>query len=135
MSPLILTLACLLPVEHPISITQADFYMTQTGANLQLQLFAEDVDRFLFLEQDPSGLISAEELKRGIADYKTWLQERVVIRDARGEPIPGKLVNMQSFEIPPGGVEVAELMDYKLTYQYEYKFDDCLLYTSDAADE
>ena len=116
-------IACCLPIEHPFSITEADIYVTQTGASLQLKLFAEDLDRFLVLEQNETGLISKKEMERGIQEYKQFLADRVIIRDAAGEPIPGKLTNLVGFEIPEDGIDVPDLMEYTLTYQFEYKFE------------
>jgi hypothetical protein len=124
MTTFLATLACLLPVAHPISVTRADVYVTRTGATMRLKMFAEDIDRFLDLERDEFGIITPEEMRRGIDEYKEFLIERVIMRDANGEPISGEVVNIKPFEIPEDGVDVAELMNYSLTYQFEFKFDD-----------
>lgn len=121
---LIAALACLSSVEHPISITEADVYVTQTRVNMQLKMFAEDLYLFQDLEADEFDLLSPPDIKRAIQNHKSFLLERVIIRNVAGEKIPGRLVNLREFEIPEEGIHVGDLMNYSLTYQFEFDLEE-----------
>ena len=124
MTPLLLLLltASAEPVWHPISITEADVYVTRDHATVRLKMFAEDLYLFHDIEGDDNDVISADQLRQAMEDHKQFLAERFIIRDAAGERIPGRLTNMQPFEIPPEGIETGDLMNHSLMYQFEYKF-------------
>lgn len=126
----LIALLCLTPVatataaDHPISITEANVFVTQNRANVQLHLFAEDLNLFHDLESDNFDVFHADELKRGIEEHKSFLADNFIIRDAAGEVLKGSLVNLQQFEMPEDGIPAGDLMNYKLMYQFEYQFEE-----------
>ena len=102
-------------VNHPISITEAQIFVTGTSARVRIKLFAEDLNLFHELEANEIDNIPPAELLRGLELHRAFLLEKFTLRNAAGEVYEGQVVDIQSFEIPEEGI--------------------CLLYTSDAADE
>lgn len=106
--------------EHPISVISTDAYVSRTKVNLRLQLFAEDLYLFQDLEPDRFDKVYADQLLPAMERHKSFLLERVIIRDADGEALSGKIVSLEPFEIPEEGIPVGQLMQYKMTYQMEF---------------
>lgn len=113
------TIKRLRPV-HPISVITTDAYVSRTKVNLRMQIFAEDLYLFQDVEPDQFDRISPADLTRAMEQHKDFLLERVIIRDAQGERLTGRIVSLEPFEIPLEGVEVGRLMEYMMIYQLEY---------------
>lgn len=110
--------------EHPISITHADVYVTQTRATVRLTCFSEDLYLFQDLEANDLDVIAPDDIRRAIEAHKKFLNDKVEIRNSAGDLISGQLVNVQDYEIPEVGIEVGDLMlpEYRLTFQFVYEF-------------
>ncbi|MEZ6122367.1 MAG: hypothetical protein R3C49_04235 [Planctomycetaceae bacterium] len=91
---------------HPISITEAQVFVARTSARMRIQLFAEDLYLFQGLEPDNRDVLSPAELKRGLEQHRQFLLEKVVLRDAQGQPFKGQVTDLQPFEIPEEGIKV-----------------------------
>jgi hypothetical protein len=126
----LLWLCCPLLVEaaHPISVTETSVFVTGTRAIVRIQFFAEDLMLFHGLQPVPgpdgsgSNVISAEDLRRGLELHKTFLLDKVSLRDAAGEPYTGTVTSIKSFEIPEAGLPETDLMLHAATYELEYIF-------------
>lgn len=108
--------------QHPISVTEASIFVTRSKAIVRIQLFAEDLILFQGLEPNDQDRIMPEDLKRGLADHRTFLLERVTLRDAKGEPIKGEVTDVQPFEIPDDGILSTDMMLHTATYELEFPF-------------
>jgi hypothetical protein len=113
---------CATVVRHPISVTEADVFVTRTQAILRIQLFAEDLLLFQDLEPDDQDVISADDLRTGLQLHREFLLEKVTLRDASGELIRGSVTDMQPFDIPPNGIPTTELMQHTAMYQLSFPF-------------
>ena len=107
---------------HPISVTEAQVFVTRTAARVRIKLFAEDLFLFQGLEPDAQDVISAEELSRGLEQHKQFLLDKFNLRDARGNAFKGSVTDVQRFEIPEEGIPVDDLMLHTATYELEYPF-------------
>lgn len=107
---------------HPISVTEASIFVTRTKAIMRIQLFAEDLILFQGLEPNDEDRISPDDLKRGLADHRKFLLERVTLRDARGEPITGEVTDLKPFEIPADGILSTDMMLHTASYELEFPF-------------
>ena len=108
--------------SHPISITEASFYVTRSRGVMQVQLFAEDLLLFQGLEPNDQDRIVADDLRAGLESHKKFLVERVLIRDADGNLIKGQVTDLKSFEIPADGIPTTELMSHTAMYELEFLF-------------
>ena len=109
--------------EHPISITEAQIFVGRNSAQMRIRLFAEDLYLFQQMEADEFDMVPPAELRRGLQDHRSFLLEKVTLRDASGEVIRGQVTEIQPFEIPEQGIAVDELMKYAATYALEYPFE------------
>lgn len=117
------TIGAATPVAaHPISVTEANVFVSRTQAIVRIQFFAEDLMLFHGLEPDDQDVISADDLRRGLDDHRGFLLEKVTLRDARGEAMPGTVTDVQPFEIPIAGIPTTELMSHTATIQLVYSF-------------
>ncbi|MBC7965469.1 MAG: hypothetical protein H7Z17_06020 [Fuerstia sp.] len=107
---------------HPISVTEASIFVTRSKAIVRIQMFAEDLILFQGLEANDQDRISPEDLKRGLADHRAFLLERVTLRDAEGEPIKGEVTDVKPFEIPADGILSSDMMLHTATYELEFPF-------------
>jgi len=107
---------------HPISVTEASIFVTRSKAIVRIQMFAEDLILFQGLEPNDQDRISPEDLKRGLADHRAFLLERVTLRDAKGESIKGEVTDVKPFEIPADGILSTDMMLHTATYELEFPF-------------
>lgn len=107
---------------HPISVTEASIFVTRTKAIVRIQMFAEDLILFQGLEPNDQDRISPEDLKRGLADHRAFLLERVTVRDSKGDPIKGEVTDVKPFDIPPEGILSSDMMLHTATYELEFPF-------------
>ncbi len=107
---------------HPISVTEADVYVTRTKVVMRLAVFLEDVYLFQDLQPDEQGLLAADVLREAAEKHKKFLLERVKVLDARGELLRPQLTNYVPPEILAASVATGDLMQYSMTYQLEFEY-------------
>lgn len=110
--------------EHPISITEAQAFVTASRVRMRIQLFAEDLFLFQGLEPNDEDVIEADQLELGLDKHRDFLLDKVQILDASGKALPSDVTDVQPFEIPDEGIPVAELMLHSATYQLEFEYDE-----------
>lgn len=110
--------------EHPISVTEAQIFVTKTSARVRIKLFAEDLNLFHELEANETEHIPPAELRRGLELHKNFLLRKFTLRNTRGEAYEGRIVDVQAFEIPEDGIAIDDLMRHTATYALEYLFAD-----------
>ena len=109
--------------RHPISVTEAQIFVTRNNARMRVKLFAEDLFLFEGLEADDMDMLPPEELRRGLELHRDFLLRKITLRDSNGEAYKGKVTDLQPFEIPNEGIPVTELMLHTATYELEFAFD------------
>ncbi len=114
--------ACAPNAKHPISVTEASIFVTRLKAIVRIQMFAEDLILFQGLEPNDQDRISPDDLKRGLADHRAFLLERVTLRDAKGELIKGEVTDVKPFDIPADGILSTDMMLHTATYELEFPF-------------
>jgi len=110
-------------VEHPVSLVEADIYVTRKKLVMRLKCFAEDLELLQGVEPYEDGKYDNTELEEGTEDHAKYLLEKIVIMDANGEQLVGKIIEVKGFEIPEGGIEAGQLMNYSMGYVIEYAYD------------
>ncbi|HMO14549.1 MAG TPA: hypothetical protein PKD64_09120 [Pirellulaceae bacterium] len=109
--------------RHPLSVIEADVYVSQRLTRMRLRTFADDLELLHGLEPDDSGLFDPVELKAATRKHATYLSERITVRDEFGELVQPNIVEIVDIEIPDSGVLAGSLMDYQLGYVFEYRHD------------
>lgn len=107
---------------HPISVTEAQIFVTRTAARARISLFAEDLYLFQDLEPDDTDRISPDELRRGLEQHKKFLLDKVRLLDANGDAYQGRIAGLQPFEIPEEGIPIDDLMLHSAVYELEFPF-------------
>jgi hypothetical protein len=107
---------------HPISITEVQMFVTRSKAILRVQMFAEDLILFQGLEPDDQDRIIPEDLRQGLEDHKTFLLEKISLRDVNGELLKGQITDMKPFDIPTDGIAATDMMQHTATYEIEVPF-------------
>lgn len=110
--------------EHPISVTEAQAFVTASRVRMRIQLFAEDLFLFQGLEPNDQDVIDADQLRIGLDKHRDFLLDKVQILDASGKALPSDVTDLQPFDIPAEGIPVPELMLHSATYQLEFTYDD-----------
>jgi len=109
--------------NHPLSIVEADIYVAKKKLIMRLKCFAEDLELLQGVEPYEDGKYDNTELEEGTNDHAKYLLEKIIILDANGEKMVGKVTEIKGFEIPEGGIESGKLMNYSMGYVFEYTYD------------
>ena len=109
--------------NHPLSIVEADIYVAKKKLVMRLKCFAEDLELLQGVEPYEDGKYDNTELKEGTKDHAKYLLEKIIILDADGEKMVGKVTDIKEFEIPEGGIEAGSLMNFTMGYVFEYSLD------------
>lgn len=109
--------------KHPISITEAQIFVSKSSAQVRIKLFAEDLNLFHSLEANGQDRLPASELRRGLDLHRDFLLRKFTLRDVDGNPYSGQITDVLPFEIPADGILLDDLMNYKATYAIEYPFE------------
>ena len=109
--------------EHPVSLVEADIYVTKKKLVMRLTCFAEDLELLQGVEPYEDGKYDNSELEDGTADHAKYLLEKILVLDAAGEQLKGEVIEIKGFEIPEEGIKAGELMSYNMGYVIEYAYD------------
>ena len=108
---------------HPISVTQSFVYVTRDKVTVHIDVFVEDLFLFHNLKPNDQDFLEPDVIEGGIGKHEQFLLDRFAIRDAGGELLAGRSVEVKRFDMQPDGVPMAELMAHKLTFVQEYVLD------------
>lgn len=109
--------------NHPLSIVEADIYVAKKKLIMRLKCFAEDLELLQGVEPYEDGKYDNTELEEGTEDHAKYLLEKIIILDASGEQMEGKVTEIKGFEIPEGGIDSGQLMNYSIGYVFEYTYE------------
>ena len=109
-------------VLHPVSVVEADIYVTQFKATVKLKAFAEDLELLQGIEALDDGFYDSQELVDATEDHADYLAERIELIAADGSKLPCKVVGITHFDIPEEGIRQGQLMNYTMGFVLEYDF-------------
>ena len=109
---------------HPVSVVEADIYVTKFKATVRLKAFAEDLELLQGVEALDDGFYDNEEIEDAIQDHAEFLSERIELILSDGKKAPAKIVDVVPFEIPEEGIRQGTLMNYAMSFALEYAFDE-----------
>ena len=118
----LVTLPGFADAEHPVSVIEADIYVTKFKATMKLRCFAEDLELLQGVEALDDGLYDNDELFDATEDHADYLAEKIELISETGERITGKVTEIDHFEIPEDGIRSGELMKYTIGIVIEYQY-------------
>jgi hypothetical protein len=111
-----------LTTAHPVSLTRATAFVERETMTVAIEVFLEDLFLFHGLEPDAQNRLALADLQQGMEKHKGFLSRGFIVRNVEGERIDGRIVDVVVGELPPGGIDVRELMNHTITYVLQYKF-------------
>ncbi|MCH2181896.1 MAG: hypothetical protein MK108_07815 [Mariniblastus sp.] len=109
---------------HPVSVVEANIYVTKFKATVKLKAFAEDLELLQGIEALDDGFYDSEELVDATEDHADYLAEKIQLLTADGIKLPAKVVEISQFEIPEEGIRQGQLMNYTMGFVLEYDFEE-----------
>ena len=108
--------------KHPVSVVEADIYVNRNRTTMRLKCFAEDLELLQGVEALDDGLYDSDELLDATQDHAKYLAEKITIRDAEGELMTPKIMEIIDIEIPDAGIKAGQLMNYTMGFVIEFKY-------------
>ena len=108
---------------HPVSVIDADIYVTKFKTTMRLTCFAEDLELLQGVEVLEDGFYDTEELREATVDHADFLAKNIKLIGAAGNQYKPKIVEIIDFEIPEGRIRSGELMRYTIGVVLEYHYD------------
>ncbi len=108
---------------HPVSVIEADIYVTKFKTTMRLRCFAEDLELLQGVEALDDGFYDSEELREATVDHADFLAEKIQLLDVKGNAIPAKVIEINDFEMPDEGIRQGELMKYTIGIVLEFSYD------------
>jgi hypothetical protein len=120
-----LVLVCLLLAApalsaHPISMMYASALVHRDRIDLKIQVMPEDFMLMYGLFADAQDRISKADIEQSAEKHKKFLLGSLVIRDADGNALSGRITRMIMPALPAQGLFSADLMSTSVTYCIEY---------------
>lgn len=105
---------------HSISFLQGDAVVRRDQVELTLNVRSEDIllsagTSYMGLDKIPKA-----DLLKGVEAHRKFLLAGIVIRDADGQQLTGKIVNIEMPPLPADGVPLDKLMATNFIYHLEY---------------
>lgn len=110
--------------EHPVSIVNADIFVQRFKTTMRLECYAEDLDLLQGVVPMEDGFYDSEELLEAHQDHAKFLAEKIELIGSDGEKLVAKVTSIGPFEIPEEGIMQGNLMNFRLKYELEYKYEE-----------
>ncbi len=107
---------------HPVSVVEADIYVTKFKTTMRLKCFAEDLELLQGVEALDDGMYDSDELRDATHDHAKYLAERIELLDVDGKKLEPKITEVIEFEIPDEGIHQGQLMNYTMGFVLEYEY-------------
>ncbi|MEO1528399.1 MAG: hypothetical protein AAFX06_23500 [Planctomycetota bacterium] len=105
---------------HPVSVTQANGYVTREYLEVNIEVFLEDLFLFHDLRPNDEDFLEPNILQSGIEKHRDFLSQRFLIRDLSGESLAGRITDVDTTDVPKEGVGLGELMAHTVVYRLRY---------------
>ena len=89
----------------------------------QMTIMTDDVALYQKIQPGEDQRLSGDQLQSGARKHAEYLNKHFTIRGENGEPLKGKLAEMDASQIPKEGLYPSELMQYGVIYRFDYDVD------------
>ncbi|MEM9410373.1 MAG: hypothetical protein AAGA30_04625, partial [Planctomycetota bacterium] len=118
------TAATILPNMHPVSVIEADVFVSKFKTTMKLKCFAEDLEILQGVEALDDGFYDLDELRDATQDHAKFLADKIHLIGTDGNHYEAKIVEVVDFEVPDGQIRQGELMKYTIGVVLEYQYDE-----------
>jgi hypothetical protein len=105
---------------HPISIITIDALVHRDRMEVKLAVMPEDFLLVYGLVANAQSRLATDDIVKCAEKHKQFLLDGLVVRDADGNQLAGRVVRLELPSLPPEGVPVTELMATTIIYRLEY---------------
>ncbi len=106
---------------HPMSQASVVVDALTNKVVAQMTIMADDVALYQKIEPGEDQRLPGDKLQAGARKHAEYLNRHFTIRGENGEPLKGKLIEMDASQIPKEGLYPAELMQYGVIYRFDYE--------------
>lgn len=107
--------------SHPVSVTQANAYVTRESLDVKVEVFLEDLFLFHDLKPNDQDFLEPNVLQSGVEKHKDFLLQRFLVRDVNGEVLRGEVAEVDETDMPKEGVGLGELMAHTIVFRLRYE--------------
>jgi hypothetical protein len=105
---------------HPISIITGEALVHRDRMEMKIAVMPEDFLLVYGLYANAQSRIATDDIAKSAEAHKQFLLDGLIVRDADGTRLEGKVVNMEMPPLPVDGLPVADLMATTIVYRVEY---------------
>ena len=105
---------------HPISIIQCEALVHRDKTEVKIAVMPEDFLLVYGLSANGQSRIATDDIAKSAERHREFLRNGLVIRDADGNRLEGKVVKIEMPTLPAEGLLVADLMATTIVYRLEY---------------
>jgi hypothetical protein len=107
-------------VAHPISIITCEALVHRDRMEVKIAVMPEDFLLVYGLYANAQSCIATDDIAKAAEKHKRFLLDGLIVRDADGNRLQGKVVNMEMPTLPAEGLPVTDLMATTIVYHLEY---------------
>jgi hypothetical protein len=105
---------------HPISIITSEALVHRDRMEMKVSVMPEDFMLVYGLFANADSRISTEDLTNSAEKHKKYLLDGLVVRDADGNRLKGRVIKIEMPALPAAGLPVTDLMATSIVYHLEY---------------
>lgn len=117
---LVLLLAASSALAHPVSIVDIQALVHRDRMDMQIAIMPEDFLLIYGLYANSDSRIAVDDIVKSAQKHKQYLLEGLIVRDADGNRLSGKVVKVDVPALPPEGLPVTDLMATTIVYHLEF---------------
>jgi hypothetical protein len=105
---------------HPISIIKSEALVRRDRMEMKVAVMPEDFLLVYGLYANAQSRIATEDIAKSAEKHRKYLLDGLIVRDADGSRLAGKVVNIEMPALPAEGLPVTDLMATTIVYHLEY---------------
>src|ERR1017187_2417624 len=105
---------------HPISIVKSEALVHRDRMEMKVAVMPEDFLLVYGLYANAQSRIAIEDIAKSAEKHRKYLLDGLIVRDADGSRLAGKVVNIEMPALPAEGLPVTDLMATTIVYHFEY---------------
>jgi hypothetical protein len=105
---------------HPISIIMCEALVHRDRMEMKMAVMPEDFLLVYGLYANAQSRIATDDIAKSAQKHKKFLLDGLIVRDADGNRLEGKVVNIEMPALPADGLPVTDLMATTIVYRLEY---------------
>ena len=105
---------------HPISIIRSEALVHRDRLEMKVAVMPEDFLLVYGLYANAQSCITTEDIAKSAEKHKKYLLDGLIVRDADGNRLEGKVVQLDLPALPAEGLPVTDLMAMTIVYHLEF---------------